>query len=165
MNTVASLTWHRRVLWNQDRHLLNLSYYQAAVTPTCACLHAKSLQSCPTLCNPMDCNPPGSSVHGILQIRILEWVAMVSAVDPTNSWIESRSTALQADSLPSEPPGKPNSYLFAIKCSNVFPLHSIEDFKERRAGVNIYLWNTWLEHHLSLGLILYLINVCFPIRL
>ena len=35
---------------------------------------AKSLQSCPTLCDPMDSSPPGSSVHGILQARILEWV-------------------------------------------------------------------------------------------
>ena len=35
--------------------------------------------SCPTLCNPMDCTPPGSSVHGILQARILEWVAMPSS--------------------------------------------------------------------------------------
>ena len=33
-------------------------------------------QSCPTLCDPMDCNLPGSSVHGILQTRILEWVAI-----------------------------------------------------------------------------------------
>ena len=33
-------------------------------------------QSCPTLCNPMDCSPPGSSDHGILQARILEWVAI-----------------------------------------------------------------------------------------
>ena len=33
----------------------------------------KSLQSCLTLCDPMDCSPPGSSVHGILQARILEW--------------------------------------------------------------------------------------------
>ena len=37
---------------------------------------AKSLQLCPTLCNPIDGNPPGSSVPGILQARILEWVAM-----------------------------------------------------------------------------------------
>ena len=37
---------------------------------------AKSLQSCPTLCNPIDGNPPGSSVPGILQARILEWVAI-----------------------------------------------------------------------------------------
>ena len=39
-------------------------------------VHAKSLQSCPTLCDPMDCRSPGSSVHGTLQARILEWVAM-----------------------------------------------------------------------------------------
>ena len=39
-------------------------------------LHAKSLQSCQTLCDPMDFNPPVSSVHGILQARILEWVAI-----------------------------------------------------------------------------------------
>ena len=39
----------------------------------------KSLQLCPTLCNPMDCSPPGSSVHGILQARILEWVALPSS--------------------------------------------------------------------------------------
>ena len=37
-------------------------------------------QSCLTLCDPMDCSPPGSSVHGILQSRILEWVAMPSSM-------------------------------------------------------------------------------------
>ena len=36
----------------------------------------KSLQSCPTLCNPMDCSLSGSSVHGIFQARVLEWVAI-----------------------------------------------------------------------------------------
>ena len=39
------------------------------------CVHTQSLQSCPALCDPMDCSPPGSSVYGILQSRILEWVA------------------------------------------------------------------------------------------
>ena len=43
------------------------------------CVCAKSLQSCPTLCNPMDCSPPGSSVQGILQAGILEWVSMLSS--------------------------------------------------------------------------------------
>ena len=43
------------------------------------CVCAKLLQSCPTLCDPMDCSLPGSSVHGILQARILEWVAMPSS--------------------------------------------------------------------------------------
>ena len=41
--------------------------------------HAKSVQSSPTLCNPVDYSPPGSSVHGILHARILEWVAMPSS--------------------------------------------------------------------------------------
>ena len=40
-------------------------------------MHAKLLQSCPALCNPMNCNLPGSSVHGILQARILEQLAML----------------------------------------------------------------------------------------
>ena len=50
----------------------------------------------------MDCGPPGSSVHGILQARILEWVAISSS-----RGIKPGSPALQADSLVSEPPGKP----------------------------------------------------------
>ena len=45
---------------------------------------AKSLQSCPTLCDPMDCSLPGSSVHGILQARILEWLhAFLQGIFPT----------------------------------------------------------------------------------
>ena len=39
-------------------------------------LYAQPLQSCPTLCDPVDCILPGSSVHGLLQARILEWVAI-----------------------------------------------------------------------------------------
>ena len=43
------------------------------------CVLIKLLQSCPTLCDPMDCSLPGYSVHGILQARILEWVVMPSS--------------------------------------------------------------------------------------
>ena len=43
------------------------------------CMRAKSLLSCQTLCNPVDCSLPSSSVHGILQTRILNWVAMTSS--------------------------------------------------------------------------------------
>ena len=46
------------------------------IRPVCACVYVKLFQSCLTLCNPMDCSPLGSSVHGILQERILEWVAI-----------------------------------------------------------------------------------------
>ena len=41
----------------------------------CVCV-CEVAQSCPTLCDPVDCSPPGSSVHGILQARILEWIAI-----------------------------------------------------------------------------------------
>ena len=44
-----------------------------------ACMHAKSLSLCPTLCDPMDCSPPNFSVHGILQAGMLEWIAMPSS--------------------------------------------------------------------------------------
>ena len=43
------------------------------------CVHAKLLQSCPVLCDPMDGSPPGSSVLEVLQARILEWVVMTSS--------------------------------------------------------------------------------------
>ena len=50
--------------------------------------------------------PLGSSVHGILQARRLEWVAISFSRGPTNPGMEPGSSALQANSLPSEPPGK-----------------------------------------------------------
>ena len=47
---------------------------------------AKSLQSCPTLCNPIDGSPPGSTVPGILQARTLEWVAFPSPMHESEKW-------------------------------------------------------------------------------
>lgn len=72
---------------------------------------AKSLQLCPTLCDPVDCSPPSSSVNGILQARILDWVAMPSSRE--SSWLkdQTRSLALEANSLPSEPLGESSSFL------------------------------------------------------
>ena len=63
-------------------------------------------QSCLTLCDSVDCSPPGSSVHGILQARILEWIA-ISFSRGIFPGIEPRSPTLQANALTSEPPGKP----------------------------------------------------------
>ena len=62
-------------------------------------------QSCLTLCDPMEHSPPGSSVHGIPQARILEWVAIPSLGDLPDPGIESGCLVLQADSLPTAPPG------------------------------------------------------------
>ena len=62
-------------------------------------------QSCLTLCNPMDCSPPGSSVHGIPEAKILEWVAI--SFSRGSSW--SRDWIfIPADPSRSKPPGKPS---------------------------------------------------------
>ena len=55
-------------------------------------------QSCPTLCNLMDCSPPGSSIHGIFQARVLGWVTISFSLHPLH-W--------QAGSFTTESPGKP----------------------------------------------------------
>ena len=74
------------------------------------CVHAKSLQSCLTLCNTLDSSPPGSSVHGILQARILEWVAMPSSRGSSRlgdrTCLSHCLLHWQASSLPRAPPGK-----------------------------------------------------------
>ena len=62
-------------------------------------------QSCPTVCDHMDCSLPGSSVHGFLQARILEWVA-TSPGDLPDPGIKPGSSAMQAGSLPTELQGK-----------------------------------------------------------
>ena len=66
------------------QHSNFLTSSPAALFPFCSwdshlCVHAKWLHSCPTLCDSIDCSLPGASVHGILQARILEWVAMPSS--------------------------------------------------------------------------------------
>ena len=58
-------------------------------------------QSCPTLCDPVDCSLPGSSVHGLLQTRILKWVLFPPPGDLPEPGIELGSLAMQADSFPS----------------------------------------------------------------
>ena len=78
-------------------------------------LHAKSLPSCRTLCDPKDCSPPGSSVHGILQARILEWVAMPSSTG--SRWPRDRTRVSCSSCIAgrffftTEPPGKPTTVL------------------------------------------------------
>ena len=83
-------------------------------------------QSCPTLCDFMDYSSPGSSVHGILQARILEWVAI--PFSRGSSQPRGKPT-LQADSLLSEPPGKPSE---------------MESIKDVKGLLNLLGWLFWL---------------------
>ena len=72
-------------------------------------------QSHLTLCKPRFCSPPGSSAHGILQARILDWIAISFSRDLPHPGMEPGSPTLQADSLPSELLGNPSlSILFYI---------------------------------------------------
>ena len=86
---------------------------------------AKSLQSYLTFWDSLDYSLPGSSVHGILQARILEWVAMPSSRDCPNSGIKPASPvspALQVDPLPAKPLGKPLVLHYQIVKINHAPL-------------------------------------------
>ena len=82
----------------------------------CSVLHAKSLQLCLTLCNPMDCSPPGSSVHGHLQARTLEWVAVSSSRGSPRPR-EQNHGPWQAASSSLMPPGKPYVVWKSSSCS------------------------------------------------
>ena len=73
------------------QHRIKICHYYY----TCVC--AKSLQSCLILCDTMDCSPPGSSVHGIPQARILEWVAV--SFSRGSSWPRDWPTSLVSPTL------------------------------------------------------------------
>ena len=60
-------------------HRVGHDWSDLAAAAAAECVHAKSLQLCPSLCDLMDCSPPGSFVHETLQERILEWVSMPSS--------------------------------------------------------------------------------------
>ena len=75
----------------------------------CVCVYVlmSVTQSCPTLCDPVDSSLPGFSAHGILQARILDWVAFLPPGELPNPGIEPKSLmspALQVGSLPLVPP-------------------------------------------------------------
>ena len=72
-------------------------------------------QSCSTLCDPVDCSPPGSSVHGILQIRIVEWVAMLFSRGYSwpSDW--TQVSCITGRSLPSEPRDSQSHYYSGLK--------------------------------------------------
>ena len=83
------------------KHLLNNLWYIHRMKHYAA---AKSLQSCQTLCDPMDSSPPGSCVHGILQARTLEWVA----ISFSNACMHAKSLQpcqTLCDPMDSSPPG------------------------------------------------------------
>ena len=86
-----------------EKHCRQLNWHYAVS------LYLLVAQSCLTLCDPMDHSYQGPLSMGILKARMLEWVAMLSSRGSSQQRDETRSPTLQADSLPSEPPGKPKN--------------------------------------------------------
>ena len=83
INSMISLV----TIYHQPKMLFNYSLYSPYCTlHTCVCLVT---QSCLTLCDPIEYSPPGSSVHGIFQARILEWVAAGSQREELCLWQRS----------------------------------------------------------------------------
>ena len=79
---------------------------------------AKLLQLFPTLCDPMDCSPPDFSVYGILQSRILEYVAMPSSRESSQHMYQTHVSCLlhwQAGTLPLAPPGLGNTKYLIVE--------------------------------------------------
>ena len=86
-----------QVILNIVGKVIAVYYYDSL-----AAAAAKSLQSCRTLCNPMDCSPPGSTIPGILQARTLGWVAI--AFSSASKW-KVKVRSLSRDPMDCSPPG------------------------------------------------------------
>ena len=81
-----------------------VAFLEEEIKNSCVCVRVT--QSCLTLCHPVACSPPGTSVHGILQARILQWLAIPFSRGSSQLRDRTPAPALQVDSLPSEPPEK-----------------------------------------------------------
>ena len=101
--------------------LHRVRHYWSDLATAAACCKCSVLvtQSCPTLCDSMDCSPPGSSVCEIFQARILDWVALSFSRGSSQPRDQPRSPALQAHSLLTELQGKPNHGIESIKWDHV----------------------------------------------
>ena len=113
------------------------------------CVHAKLLQLCPTLSDPVDRSPSGSSVHGILQARILNWLAVLSSrvSSQPSSWTHISYICLnrQAGSLPPAQPGKSHWFwqLLTIKSwANYLPFPDLSMLTYKLRMINIYMPET-----------------------
>ena len=86
-------------------------------THTCCC--GSVPRSCPTLCDPVDCSPPGSSVHGILQARILEWVAISFSRGSSRPRDRTQVSCIAGRFFTTEPAGKPIAHTETVYFSGL----------------------------------------------
>ena len=121
----------------------NLLYVLPSLTPLKGNVLWMHAQSCLTLCDPMNCNLPGSSVHGIFQLRILEWVFI--SLSRGSSQLRDWPVSLcflhwQANSLPLAPSGKPN-----VLYSKLFKTIFVPGFMHWRPRKSLFWINSPLQ--------------------
>ena len=100
------------------------------------CMHAKSLQLCLTLCDPTDCSPAGSSVHGILQARTLGWVAMPFSSGSSPPRDQTLVSCITGGFSTAEPLGKPRRLwggqdFFFFHCKELRTVLKISEFHDQ----------------------------------
>ena len=118
--TSGTGTWRRGVRSDSSLqgHRRGRGAMSTRCLPSAVSLHrCSSTKPSPTLCDPVDCSPPSSSVHGISQARILEWVAFPSPGHLPDTGIKPPSPALEGRFFTIEPPGKPVSPHKPLECS------------------------------------------------
>ena len=98
-------------------------YWPVMLSYVCVCLAA---QSCLTICDPIDCSLPGSSVHGILQARILKWVAIPFSKGSSQARDRTQVSCTEADSLPTEPPERSLHSVYI--CHNFIKLYILNKY-------------------------------------
>ena len=110
---------------------------------------AKSLQSCPTLCDPIDGSPPGSPIPGILQARTLEWVAIfiLQCVKVKSESEVTQSCLTRSDPIDCSPPGSSIHGIFqarvlewgAVAFSNMVSLNKTSSLFDSRDQLSVFL--------------------------
>ena len=89
--------------------LVRAEWWKPEYACVCACVHAQSFQLCPTFCDPMDCSPPDSSVHGIFQVKILEWVTLPSSRESSQPRDQIQVSCIAGRFSTAEPLVKPRN--------------------------------------------------------
>ena len=104
-------------------------------------MHAQLFQPCPTLCDTMDCSPPFSSVQGILQARILVWIAMSSSrwSSQPRDWTRISCSSCIASGFTTEPQGKSKIRILVYNNRTIFSPLGKGD--ETRHGMNRKTWH------------------------
>ena len=103
--TVSFVNIHHFIQKQNSGNIKNISFLHDENSQDITSLKVKviSLSRIQLFCDPLDCSPPGSSIHGIFQARILEWVAISFSRGSSSPRDRTWSPTWQADSLPSEP--------------------------------------------------------------